>query len=209
MNSPIDPDEMIIDLDIHFKMMFTNNKVKTKININNTLIGSQWGCPICIFLVDNQYKDLEQYMYQGMEYPLEKIVHDVGEKLRLIKVTNDSLMYIYHTFEGVTADQLKAIANFDAQAISHEIGVLDAKVAQLQSLGITVKVEDINLAVTSASSSFWGSLIGGIAGGALGQALNGALTTKGQIFDSLTDGWGWSGGAMVLGKLPVPGRPTI
>ena len=21
--------------------------------------------------------------------------------------------------------------------------------------------------------------------------------------------WGWSGGAMVLGKLPVPGRPTI
>ena len=24
-----------------------------------------------------------------------------------------------------------------------------------------------------------------------------------------TGGWGWSGGAMVLGKLPVPGRPTI
>ena len=23
------------------------------------------------------------------------------------------------------------------------------------------------------------------------------------------DGRGWSGGAMVLGKLPVPGRPTI
>ena len=23
------------------------------------------------------------------------------------------------------------------------------------------------------------------------------------------DKWGWSGGAMVLGKLPVPGRPTI
>ena len=23
------------------------------------------------------------------------------------------------------------------------------------------------------------------------------------------DLWGWSGGAMVLGKLPVPGRPTI
>ena len=21
--------------------------------------------------------------------------------------------------------------------------------------------------------------------------------------------WGWSGGAMMLGKLPVPGRPTI
>ena len=26
---------------------------------------------------------------------------------------------------------------------------------------------------------------------------------------SLTTFWGWSGGAMVLGKLPVPGRPTI
>ena len=24
-----------------------------------------------------------------------------------------------------------------------------------------------------------------------------------------TTKWGWSGGAMVLGKLPVPGRPTI
>ena len=23
------------------------------------------------------------------------------------------------------------------------------------------------------------------------------------------DKWGWSGGAMVLGKLPVPGHPTI
>ena len=23
------------------------------------------------------------------------------------------------------------------------------------------------------------------------------------------DVWGWSGGATVLGKLPVPGRPTI
>ena len=23
------------------------------------------------------------------------------------------------------------------------------------------------------------------------------------------ESWGWSGGAMVLGKLPVPGRPTI
>ena len=100
-------------------------------------------------------------------------------------------MHIYHTFDGVTADQLTAIAKFDAQAITHEVAVLDAKVQQLQSLRITVKVEDINLAVTSASSSFWGSLIGGIAGGALGalgQALNGALTTKGQIFDSLTDG---------------------
>ena len=25
---------------------------------------------------------------------------------------------------------------------------------------------------------------------------------------ALNAGWGWSGGAMVLGKLPVPGRPT-
>ena len=25
----------------------------------------------------------------------------------------------------------------------------------------------------------------------------------------LSDSWGWSGGAMVLGKFPVPGRPTI
>ena len=30
-----------------------------------------------------------------------------------------------------------------------------------------------------------------------------------QIFDrNLTGERGWSGGAMVLGKLPVPGRPT-
>ena len=90
MNVPIDPDEMIMNLNIHFKKSFRNNKVQTKININNTLIGSQWGSPVCIFLVDNQYKDLEQYMYQGMEYPLEKIIHDVGEKLRLLKVSNDS-----------------------------------------------------------------------------------------------------------------------
>ena len=27
--------------------------------------------------------------------------------------------------------------------------------------------------------------------------------------ESLRYSWGWSGGAMVLGKLPVPGRPTI
>ena len=26
-------------------------------------------------------------------------------------------------------------------------------------------------------------------------------------FDLVT--WGWSGGAIVLGKFPVPGRPTI
>ena len=25
----------------------------------------------------------------------------------------------------------------------------------------------------------------------------------------LKPNWGWSGGAMVLGKLPLPGRPTI
>lgn len=67
---------------------------------------------------------------------------------------------------------------------------MDAKVTQLQQLRITVKIEDVNLAVISASSSFWGNLIGGIAGGALGelgQAPNGALTTKGQICDSFTD----------------------
>ena len=100
-------------------------------------------------------------------------------------------MYIYNISEGVTRDNLNAIAAFDAPKISHEFAVLDAKVTQLHQLKITVKVEDINLAVTSAGSSFWGNLIGGIAGGALGaigQALNGALTTKGQIFDSLTDG---------------------
>ena len=31
-----------------------------------------------------------------------------------------------------------------------------------------------------------------------------------QITTFISRGWwGWSGGAMVLGKLPVPGRPTI
>ena len=29
-----------------------------------------------------------------------------------------------------------------------------------------------------------------------------------QVYISFLS-WGWSGGAMVLGKLPVPGRPTI
>ena len=29
------------------------------------------------------------------------------------------------------------------------------------------------------------------------------------FFKKLIGSWGWSGGAMVLGKLPVPGRPTI
>ena len=30
-----------------------------------------------------------------------------------------------------------------------------------------------------------------------------------DVHQSLLVIWGWSGGAMVLGKLPVPGRPTI
>ena len=30
-----------------------------------------------------------------------------------------------------------------------------------------------------------------------------------DISDNFGFCWGWSGGAMVLGKLPVPGRPTI
>ena len=107
-------------------------------------------------------------MYLGIEYPLDKIITDVGEKLRLLKISNESLMYLYHIFEGVTSDQLNAIAGFDAQTVSHEVAVLDAKVTQLQNLRITVKVEDTNLAVTSASSSLWGNLIGGIAGGAPG-----------------------------------------
>ena len=34
------------------------------------------------------------------------------------------------------------------------------------------------------------------------------MCRKTHITHSLTL-WGWSGGAMVLGKLPVPGRPTI
>ena len=33
-----------------------------------------------------------------------------------------------------------------------------------------------------------------------------SLTTGNR---SLLYNWGWSGGAMVLGKLPMPGRPTI
>ena len=32
------------------------------------------------------------------------------------------------------------------------------------------------------------------------------LVVKSQ--NSFNNYWGWSGGAMVLGKLPVPGRPT-
>ena len=30
-----------------------------------------------------------------------------------------------------------------------------------------------------------------------------------SMTDNVNTTWGWSGGAMVLGKLPVPGRPTI
>ena len=30
-----------------------------------------------------------------------------------------------------------------------------------------------------------------------------------SFYTPVKDRWGWSGGAMVLGKLPVPGRPTI
>ena len=33
--------------------------------------------------------------------------------------------------------------------------------------------------------------------------------THQKVFEFLKDSWGWSGGAMVLGKIPVPGRPTI
>ena len=33
-----------------------------------------------------------------------------------------------------------------------------------------------------------------------------ALVNKPSVFEPLA---GWSGGAMVLGKFPVPGRPTI
>ena len=34
------------------------------------------------------------------------------------------------------------------------------------------------------------------------------MTVTFSVYDSSFI-WGWSGGAMVLGKLPVPGRPTI
>ena len=30
-----------------------------------------------------------------------------------------------------------------------------------------------------------------------------------HCFEVFWGGWGWSGGAMVLGNLPVPGSPTI
>ena len=38
---------------------------------------------------------------------------------------------------------------------------------------------------------------------------NGHLSISVYIGPSPKDSRGWSGGAMVLGKLPVPGRPTI
>ena len=37
--------------------------------------------------------------------------------------------------------------------------------------------------------------------------LKGSLSPKTTNQPTIS-GWGWSGGAMVLGKLPVPGRPT-
>ena len=43
-----------------------------------------------------------------------------------------------------------------------------------------------------------------------GSNTEGSFTTAVSTFLSpLEKNWGWSGGAMVLGKLPVPGRPTI
>ena len=35
------------------------------------------------------------------------------------------------------------------------------------------------------------------------------MTMAAQYVHITSIAWGWSGGAMVLGKLPVPGRPTI
>ena len=163
---------MSINLHIHFKTMYTNNKLKTKININRKSVDSQWGYPLCVFLVDKQFSGIQQYMYKGIERPLSEIILDVGENLRLLKISTDGLVDLYNIFKGVRPDQLHA------HQLSHEFAVLDAKFTQLQWLRSTVKVEDINLAVTSASGSFWGNLIGGIAGGALralGLALNGWL----------------------------------
>ena len=39
--------------------------------------------------------------------------------------------------------------------------------------------------------------------------LNPKQPTNQSHLSFLSSFWGWSGGAMVLGKLPVPGRPTI
>ena len=40
--------------------------------------------------------------------------------------------------------------------------------------------------------------------------MDGCLGLNGPLRQYFSLGpWGWSGGAMVLGKLPVPGRPTI
>ena len=35
------------------------------------------------------------------------------------------------------------------------------------------------------------------------------ISSRIVVVPGLNSHWGWSGGAMVLGKLPVPGRPTI
>ena len=43
--------------------------------------------------------------------------------------------------------------------------------------------------------------------GVLDEILN-LIESVSEEFPSYSS-WGWSGGAMVLGKLPVPGRPTI
>ena len=43
-----------------------------------------------------------------------------------------------------------------------------------------------------------------------GAILNARIASPKSIFNILRGFiWGWSGGAMVLGKLPEPGRPTI
>ena len=34
------------------------------------------------------------------------------------------------------------------------------------------------------------------------------MNNKVRLTDLAKPSWGWSGGAMVLGKLPMPGRPT-
>ena len=44
---------------------------------------------------------------------------------------------------------------------------------------------------------------------ALAVGAGGVVWTFYSHLSFLSSFWGWSGGAMVLGKLPVPGRPTI
>ena len=40
------------------------------------------------------------------------------------------------------------------------------------------------------------------------KVLTAKLLRQGYRYHKLRKAWGWSGGAMVLGKLPVPGRPA-